>query len=495
MHSPGDAHPPAPSLTLQGLPGGSDPYISLISTPVREVLSRAPVTMAANATIADAARKMRDERVSSLLLVEQDCLVGIVTDRDLRNRVLAAGLDPRAALWQIATRAPVSIDASQPAFEALMLMTRHHIHHVPVLDGARVAGMITATDVMKRHTTTAVSIASDIHAQTTVQGLATESTRVRALQQTLAAGQASAYATGRIITTITDAITSRLLALAQGQLGPPPVPYAWVAAGSQGRCEQTARSDQDNCLVIHDAYDEAAHGEYFKALAHLVNHGLNDCGYVYCPGDMMARTDAWRQPRRRWAEYFARWIGQPEPQALMLTSVFFDQRCVDGSADLLDGLRAEVLRTTRGNRIFLAHLVTNALMHRPPLSLFGGISTVRHEEFKDAVDLKHSGIAPIVDLARVYALAVGHAAVNTYDRLSIAADGGEIPAQAARDLRDALQLIGGLRLQHQSRQLAQGLPADNFLSLSELSHFERTQLKDAFQVVAQLQSVLEQRFR
>jgi CBS domain-containing protein len=495
MQSPGDGYTAAASPAPQTLPGGSDPYTSLISTPVRAVLSRAPVTIAANATITEAARKMRDERVSSLLLLEQDRLVGIVTDRDLRNRVLAAGLDSALPVSRIATPAPMAIDASQPAFEALMLMTRHHIHHIPVLDGTRVAGMITATDVMKRHTTTAVSIASDIHAQTTVPGLATEATRVRTLQQTLAAGQASAYATGRIITTITDAITSRLLVLAQERLGPPPVPYAWVAAGSQGRCEQTARSDQDNCLVIDDAYDEAAHGEYFKALAHFVNDGLNDCGYVYCPGDMMARTDAWRKPRRRWAEYFARWIGQPEPQALMLTSVFFDQRCVDGSAELLDGLRREMLHTTRGNRIFLAHLVANVLMHRPPLSLFGGISTVRHEELKDAVDLKHSGIAPIVDLARVYALAVGHEAVNTYDRLSIAADGGEIPTQAARDLRDALQFIGGLRLRHQCEQLAQGLPADNFLSLSELSHFERTQLKDAFQVVAQLQSVLEQRFR
>lgn len=471
-----------------------DPYISLISTPVRDLVRRVPVTLAPGATVAEAARRMRDEQVSAVLLVEDDRLTAIVTDRDLRNRVLAAGVDPGTPVGQIATPVPLTIDAAEPAFEALMLMTRHNIHHVPVLDGARLLGIITSTDVTKRHTTTAVSIASDIHAQTTVQGLANEAARVRLLQQTLADGAASAYATGRIITTVTDAITSRLLVLAETQLGPPPVPFAWVAAGSQGRCEQTARSDQDNCLVIDDAYEETTHGGYFKALAHFVNDGLNACGYVYCPGGMMARTDAWRQPRRRWAEYFERWIGQPEPQALMLTSVFFDQRCVEGRADLLVRLREPVLRTTRGNRIFLAHLVANALTHRPPLSLFGGIATVRHEQREDAVDLKHSGIAPIVDLARVYALAAGQAAVNTFDRLSIAAAGGEIPVQAARDLRDALQLIGGLRLRHQSAQLARGEVADNFLSLSELGHFERTQLKDAFQVVAELQSVLEQRY-
>jgi CBS domain-containing protein len=209
----------------------------------------------------------------------------------------------------------------------------------------------------------------------------------------------------------------------------------------------------------------------------------------------MARTDEWRQPRRRWAESFRRWTQQPEPRALMLTCVFFDLRLIHGHAPLLDTLRRETLAETRDNRIFLAHMVGNALKHRPPLSMFGGISTVRHGELRDAVDLKHSGIVPIVDLARVYALAGGHDAVNTHDRLMVAAQSHEISEQSARDLRDALEFLATLRLQHQARQLADGRDADNFLSLAELSNFERGQLKDAFGVVQTLQSVLVQRYR
>ena len=474
---------------------GPDPYVGLMTTSVRELLKRAAVTLPPSASILDAARTMRDHRVSSVLLLEREHLFGIVTDRDLRNRALAACLDPATPVREIATLALLTVDVSQPAFEALMLMARHNIHHVPVLDGHRVAGMITATDVMQRHTTSAVYLAGEIFEQATVSGLATAAARVRDLQRSLAAAETSAYTTGRIITTITDAITSRLLVLAEARLGPPPVDYAWVAAGSQARSEQTARSDQDNCLVIDDAYDEAAHGAYFKDLATFVNDGLDACGYVYCPGEMMARTDTWRQPRHRWAEYFRRWTDQPDPKSLMLTCVFFDQRCVHGRSELLDGLRREVLQATRGNRIFLAHMVGNALKHRPPLSLFGGLSTVRHDEVKDAIDLKHNGIVPIVDLARVYALAGGHEAVNTHDRLAIAAEGREITEQGARDLRDALEFLGSLRLRHQVAQIARGQPADNFLSLSELGNFERTQLKDAFNVVAQLQSVLAQRYR
>jgi CBS domain-containing protein len=472
-----------------------DAQLGVMAQPVRSLLKRAPVTLAPDASILQAARTMRDERVSSVLLLQQGHLFGVVTDRDLRNRVLAAGLDPRQPLHRIATVAPLTVDVAQPAFEALLLMARHNIHHVPVLDGQRVVGMLTASDLTEQHSTSAVYLAGEVHEQTTLQGLVQAAARVRQLQRNLAAAQASACSTGHIVTAITDAVTTRLLQLAEARLGPAPVDYAWVAAGSQARSEQTARSDQDNCLVLDDRYDEARHGSYFRELAGFVNDGLHACGYVYCPGEMMARTDAWRQPQRRWAEYFRRWTEEPEPKALMLTCVFFDLRAIHGRAELLGTLRAQVLRRTRDNRIFLAYMVGNALKHRPPLSLFGGISTVRAGKVRDAVDLKHSGIVPVVDLARIYALAGGHEAVNTYARLEVAAQGGEISAQSARDLRDALEFMAGLRIRHQAQQTRLGQAPDNFLSLSELSNFERSQLKDAFGVVQTLQSVLAQRYR
>jgi CBS domain-containing protein len=476
-------------------PRASDPFVGLMTTPVRSLIKRPPVTIAPESTILATAQRMRDDRISSVLLVEHDLLFGLVTDRDLRNRALAAGLDPSTPVHQIATLAPLTIGIDQPAFEALVLMARHNIHHVPVLDGQRIAGMITATDLTQQISTSAVYVAGEIHRQTDLAGLVAASARVKEIQRQLAASHASAYSTGRVVTAVTDALTTRLLELAEARLGPPPVDYAWVAAGSQARNEQTAKSDQDNCLVIDDAYDPARHGDYFKALAQEVNDGLAACGYVHCPGEMMARTDEWRQPRARWDEYFRKWTDAPEPKALMLTCVFFDLRAIHGAAALLDGLRRDVLRRTRDNRIFLAFMVGNALKHRPPLGLFGGISTVRAGELRDVVDLKHSGIVPIVDLARIYALAGGHEAVNTHERLAVAADSGEISAQSARDLRDALEFLGGLRIAHQARQIEQGLAADNMLSLSELSNFERTQLKDAFAVVQTLQSVLAQRYR
>jgi CBS domain-containing protein len=473
----------------------ADAELNLMTTPVRRLLKRAPVTVSPSSPIRAVAELMREQRVSSVLVVENDHLFGLVTDRDLRNRALAAGLDPTLPVVEITTMAPRTIAIDAPGFEALLLMARHNIHHVPVMDGAAVAGMITATDVTEQHSSSAVYLVGDIHKRTTLEGLVDTSSRVRLLQRHLAAAGASAYATGHIVTAITDALTVRLLHLGEAKFGPPPVDYAWVAAGSQARNEQTARSDQDNCMILDDAYDEAAHGVYFKQLANWVCDGLAACGYVHCPGEMMAMTDKWRQPRRVWAEYFRRWVDTPEPMALMLTCVFFDVRVVDGRYDLLDGLRADMLKRTRGNGLFLAHLVGNAMARQPPLGLFGGLSTIRSGEHKGTLDLKLNGIVPVVDLARIYALAAGHDAVNTHDRLAHAADSGEINAQGVRDLRDALEYLSTIRIRHQARQLAAGQVADNYLRPDELSNFERGQLKHAFGVVKASQDVLAQRYQ
>lgn len=483
----------APSTHPAG--DGQSPALNLLAMPIRTLLKREPITLPPTTPIRAAAELMRDLGVSSVLLVEQDHLFGLITDCDLRNRVVAQGLDIDRPVADIATLAPLALDANSPAFEALLLMARHNVHHVPVMDGQRIVGMITASDLTEQHSTSAVYLAGEIYKQTTVEGLVRISARIKLLQQHLAAADASAYSTGHIITAIADALTTRLIHLAEAQLGPAPIDYVWVAAGSQARSEQTAKSDQDNCMILDDSYDEATHGAYFRAFSRFVCDGLAACGYIHCPGEMMAMTDAWRQPRNRWAQYFNQWINEPDPRALMLTCVFFDQRAIYGKAELLDSLRREVLQRTQDNSLFLVYMASNALKHRPPLGLFGSITLIRAGENARTVDLKHSGIVPIVDLARVYALAGALEAVNTHDRLEQAAKNGELSEQSMRDLRDALEFLGKLRIAHQARQTARGQAPDNFLALEELSNFERGHLKEAFLVVQTLQGVLGQRYQ
>jgi CBS domain-containing protein len=484
---------PSAPLSGDGLAPRADPQLSLAATPVRALLRREPVTVEPAMPIRAVANLMRERRASSVLIVDEGALLGIVTDRDMRSRVVADGLDAGRPVKDIATAKPLTTDLRATAFDALLLMARHNIHHVPVMDGTRVAGLISATDLTQQHTTSAVFLASEIYEQDTIEDLKGAAGHISDLQRALAAADATAYATGQVLTAMTDALTTRLLQLGEEKLGAPPIDYAWVAAGSQARCEQTAKSDQDNCLILDDAYDENRHGEYFRELSRFVCGGLDACGYVYCPGEMMAMTDVWRQPQHRWKQYFHGWIQEPEPKALMLTCVFFDLRLVHGRASLLEELRSDMLRRTEGNSIFLAYMVSNALSRRPPLGVFDRITPARSGPQRGKIDLKHLGIVPIVDLARVYALAGGNPAVNTHDRLEVAALGGEVSEQGARDLRDALEFLAITRIHHQVRQIEAGEPADSFLALSELSNFQRSQLKEAFLVVKELQDAIGQR--
>jgi CBS domain-containing protein len=208
----------------------------------------------------------------------------------------------------------------------------------------------------------------------------------------------------------------------------------------------------------------------------------------------MASNAEWRQPARRWRQYFDKWINQPEPKALMLSSVFFDLRAVRGPAGLLADLQADTLARSKDNKIFLAYMAGNALTHRPPLGFFRNFVLIAGGEHHKTLDLKHRGVVPIVDLARVYALAEGLPQVNTLERLQAAAGSLSLSREGARDLEDAWHFIATLRLRHQAGQLRRGDPADNFLAPDSLSAMERSHLKDAFAAIATMQTTLERRY-
>lgn len=469
--------------------------LNQLTQEVRHVVRRAPVLCDPGESIQTVAQRMTQAQVSSALLIQETRLLGIVTDRDLRKRVVAQGMDVRRSIADVATLQPITLSPQTPVFQALLLMAKHNIHHLPIADGAEIVGVVTATSLTEQFSASPVFLASEIYQQTTIEGVAQVSAKVLQLVRILVESDATAYSVGHIVTSITDAATIRLLQLAEAELGAAPIPYVWVAAGSQGRAEQTAKTDQDNCMIIDDAFDPALHGDYFAQLSRWVCDGLDACGYVHCPGDMMAMTDSWRLPLREWQQLFQHWIAQPEPKALMYTSVFFDLRAIWGDTNLLSRLRKEVLAAAQANGIFLSHLVRNALHHRPPLGLFGNLQTERGGEHPRTLDLKHKGLVTIVDLARVYALATGVDAVNTHDRLVAVADHGAVSGHSAHDLRDALEFIASTRLRHQARQIATGKSPDNYVSPTELSDFEREHLRHAFRVVAKLQEVLVQRYQ
>lgn len=463
--------------------------LDVLTRRVGDLLARGAVTLDAASTVADAARLMRRERVSSVLVTEAGRLAGIFTDRDLRSRVVAEELPYATPVADAMTPNPLRVRASDQAFDALLMMSRHNIHHLPVVadDGEALKGCLTGSALIESHTASPLFVARGIHGCGSVEELRDIVATIPGLVNRMAEAGGTAEAIGRVTAILTDAVTTRLIALAEAALGPPPVPYAWLAAGSQGRQEQTALSDQDNALLLDDSFSAAVHGTYFENLARTVCDGLNACGYVYCPGEMMAMNANWRLTLSQWKETFRRWIDQPEPKALMLLSVFFDLRPVHGPADLFDVLQTTILERTAKNRIFQAHMARNALTHEPPIGFFRNFVLVRGGDHHHTLDLKHRGVAPIIDLARVYALAAGVRPVNTFDRLAAAADAGTLSRDGVQDLTDALEFVALTRLRHQARMIREGQKADNFLAPEELSGFERNHLKAAFAVVKTMQ--------
>jgi CBS domain-containing protein len=373
-------------------------------------------------------------------------------------------------------------------------MTRLNVHHLPVTDGDKLLGILSTSDFTRFQSTSAVYLVGDINKANTLEGLVAASARLPELQLQLVKSGATGSQVGQAISAITDAITQRLITMAEAELGPPPVPYAWLVGGSQARREQSSHSDQDSALLISDSM-QPEHDAYFKALAERVNQGLNACGYIYCPGEVMAKTHTWRQPLKVWRDYFEQWIERPEPKALMLASVFFDLRALHDPAGLFTDLHAQVLELSRKNRIFIAYMAANALKHRPPLGFFRNFVLIHGGDHNHTFDIKHRGSVPIIDLARVYALSAGLAPINTVERLEAAAASKALSRSGSANLNDAYELIVTLRIRHQAEQIRRGEQADNFLAPEQLSPLERGHLKDAFRLIDTMQESLGQRYQ
>ncbi|MEM1162576.1 MAG: DUF294 nucleotidyltransferase-like domain-containing protein [Pseudomonadota bacterium] len=467
------------------------PYAAgLMAIQVADLMARELLICSASDSVRDVAVIMREHRVSSVLVMNDATLQGIVTVHDLVNKVLAEGQGGDMIVGDVMTADPITIGPDDVGLDAMLIMGERRISHLPVADGAgRIVGMIGRTDLFRQQSATASHMASELVSAENAGEMARVMRRLPDLLTHLTAAGTRPAAICRRITDLTDVITRRLLVLAEDKLGPPPVPYVWAACGSQGRREQTGVSDQDNCLIIDDAMSKE-HDAYFKDLANFVCDGLNETGFVYCPGEMMASNPRWRQPAKVWRRYFADWVSEPDEEAQMLASVMFDLRPISGETSLFDTLQSKTLKMAKENSIFVRHMIGNSLKHTPPLSFFGGLSLIRSGEHKNRVDLKLAGVVPIVDLGRVYALKGGISALNTRERIKIAGEKGVLSPVGARDLLDAYDLIAETRLRHQALQIQAGNAPDNFFDPTQGSELERNHLRDAFMVVKTMQSAL-----
>jgi CBS domain-containing protein len=475
-------------FALQQRHGEADP--ALFQTRLGDLVVREPVSIRPEASIREAATLMSQQRVSCLLVDLppfglREKQVGIITDRDLRSRVLAAGLPDSAPVSQVMSAPATTLPAASLVFEGLLLMLERGIHHLPLTEGGRVVGIITHTDILRRQSGSPLFLPRQLERARSMDDLRRYCEEVSTTVDALLDAGARVSDIGRVVAVAHDALLQRLLRDGEAALGPPPAPYAWLVLGSEGRYEQTLRTDQDNALVYADDHPPAAPA-YFAALAELVVERLVACGFPRCPGEIMATNPQWRQPLAAWQATFARWIDTPDEEALLRSAIFFDLRQVHGELDAEAGLRP-IIERARGNTIFLARLARAALRTPAPLTVFQQIATQRRGEQRHLLDLKLRGTALIVDLARLFALEAGRAETSTVARLRAAWPAASLDQGEAEALAGAFELLSLLRLRQQRAQLERGEPPDNLIVVPSLGPWEQHELKASIQAIARVQ--------
>jgi CBS domain-containing protein len=429
-----------------------------------------PVWVGPDATVVEAARAMRDHRISSVLVRTEP--PGILTDRDLRSRVLAEGLPGDTPVARVSTRPLWTMPARTPVYEAWVALLDRDRHHLPLTRDGEVMGVVTSTDLMRSSAQGPVAAIRAVERLASREGLPGYGARVAEMVSALLAARLDPVMIAQLVARLNDALLRPILRWAEADLGPSPAPYAWLALGSEGRMEQTLLTDQDNALAFAD--EGAGARAWFEAFATRVNDDLEAAGFPRCRGGYMARN--WLGTVAEWSGRFREWIHQPRPQALLEAAIFFDHRRVAGRLNV--GPLQEEVDAARDQPIFLRALAQEALRFAPPPML---LLRVRGES--SVVDLKKQGISPIVSLARCYALEVGATARHTLDRLDAAERAGLVAAETRGNVAEAYRFLVGLRLRLQLRMLVAGRPVVDEVALSELTPIERTRLKESFRAV------------
>jgi CBS domain-containing protein len=487
-----------------GGPGEAQPGdVALYVRRVADLLKGPPVTCATATPVGTAAQLMTERSVGSVVVTGADGgAAGILTDRDLRTRVVAVGRSGETPVSAVMSSPVVAIGPDALAFDALLEMTRRGIRHLAVAEAGRLLGVISSRDLVRLHGARPIDLARDIEAETSVDGLATVAPRVVAVVRWLVGSRVRAGEIGRLVAELNDRLVRRALALVTSAIeaeghGRPPVPFAWLAAGSEGRREQALKTDQDNGLVYRDPAPglEAATAEYFARLATAMGAALARLGFPPCRGGFMASNPRWCQPESTWRGYFGAWMETPRPDALLEASLFLDLRPIAGDVEVGRELWDWVCARTPSQTLFLRHLAWSALERTVPLGWFGRFVVERAGDHRQALDVKARGVFPVTQALRVYALSIGAPDTNTLDRLAAAGAHGIFTPAEVTEISDAYDVMTRLRLVRHLACLDAGREPDNFVEPGALGKADRILLREAFRSISWLQRHLDDRFK
>jgi len=465
----------------------AEPPLSSAGRPVGELI-RAPALVCPPATSVQEAASRMAEAGATCVVVDTGDGLGIVTDRDLRTRVLASGAGPDTPLSDVMTAPAWTVSADRTANEALLEMLDHGIRHLPVLSaGRRLLGVVDDVDLMANERRAPFRLRAAIARSTTADEMAEAATELPDTVIALFDAGLPTSAISRAIASIHDAITRRMIEFTHQELGRPPVPYTWMATGSLGRFEPFPSSDVDSAIAWEGPDDDPEIRRSLAATAEHVLQGLKRCGFEPDTKGAVASNPLFARSVQEWERAARTWVEQPDRnRGLLLLSVVVESSAVWGSTAMADHL-ARAFVDTPNRSLMLRRLASAALAERPPTGFLRDFVLHSGGERRGVLDIKRRGLLPVEALARWSGLRAGVSAASTRARLKASLEAGTLSPDDATNLRDAFELFSALRMEQQVGQLRDGVEPDDLIQPGRLAPLARTSLKEAFRAVARVQ--------
>ncbi len=462
-----------------------------LDTPLRNLLQRAPVVCNPDTPLVQALERMEGQRVGSIVVTDgEQRPVGVLTLHDVLSRVALPGRDLATPVHEVMTPDPIALSIAARAYEAALLMAQHGFGHVCVVEAGKLVGVLSERDLFSLQRVGLVNLSRAISNAQRIDTLARLERDIHRLVDQMLAQGASVEQLTAMITTLNDSLTERVIHIVLNEMGVPETPFTWIAFGSEGRFEQTLRTDQDNGILFipPEGKTPAEVREQLLPLAKRINEALAECGFPLCTGGIMAGNPECCLSYEEWQARFSRWVDQGTPEHLLKATIYFDLRPLYGDPDPVRELRTWLAERVARNSRFRRQMAENALRNRPPLGLIRDFAVSRGGAHPNTLDLKVQGLTPFVDAARLYALAHGVEETNTVSRLQGAVRADVLNATDVAAWAEAYHYIQLLRMRNHRRQAEEGLELTNRVDPDTLNELDRRILKEAFRQARKLQA-------
>lgn len=469
---------------------------SLFFIPIDSICHRPAITCSPELNLVEMARIMKLHNISGIIAVEGDKPVGIVSLRDLRNLLAETADFATLTVRDIMKRRLITVRCSDYLFKAIFMMAKHNIHRLIVVNECDcLVGVLTDTDLLRIQTRSPLYLVQEIEAATSIEQLQTISRKMTGMLQYAVATHADAQSLIQLIAHFHDAFTQRIIVILDTYHNIRlPSGAAYLALGSEGRGEQTLRTDQDSAIVYDDAIAPEKLADIQLFAEHLVA-ALESIGVPRCPGNMMVSNLDWCHSLSEWKHLIERWISMAGPEQTVHFGVFQDLRVLHGEQHFEEELRSYIRQCTHNHTVFFAGMAHTIINFKPPLGLFGRLLVSKTGDDSGKLDLKKGGLFTLTRGIGLIALETGILGGTTWEKMERLHHSAIISDGDLQTIKDAFTFLIKMRLEKQLAAIQAGKEADNLVDPLDLSEREREQLKSAFKGVNTLISLMRSRYQ